>query len=105
MTNKNKGGINPVAAAVAGAVVGAGVAVAGAAVLSNKKNREKIGKALNNARNQAVDYVEGIKKQAKKKKDDVEAKLTEGKVKVAKVTKSVRKSFNNAVKDVKKASK
>ncbi len=105
MTNQNKGGINPVAAAVAGAVVGAGVAVAGAAVLSNKKNREKIGKALNNVRNQAVDYVEGMKKQAEDKKDEVETKLTEGKVKMAKVTKSVRKSLDHAVKDVKKAVK
>jgi hypothetical protein len=47
MTNQNQGGINPVAAAVAGAVVGAGVGIAGAVVLGDKKNREKIGKVLN----------------------------------------------------------
>ena len=37
MSDKNQGGINPVVAAVAGAVVGAGVGVAGAMVIGNKK--------------------------------------------------------------------
>jgi hypothetical protein len=34
-------GVNPVMAAVAGAVVGAGVAVAGAIVMSDEKNQER----------------------------------------------------------------
>ncbi|MFA6532776.1 MAG: hypothetical protein WCT22_02140 [Patescibacteria group bacterium] len=105
MTNQNQGGINPVAAAVAGAVVGAGVGIAGAVVLGDKKNREKIGKVLNNAKNQAVNYVEGVQKQAEVKKEEIEEKLTKDKEKVGRVTKSVKKSFNNAVKDVKRAAR
>ena len=42
MTKKKE--FNPVVAAVAGVVVGAGVAVAGAVALSDKKNREKVKK-------------------------------------------------------------
>jgi len=105
MTDQNQGGINPVAAAVAGAVVGAGIGVAGAVIMGNKKNREKIGKVLNNAKNQAINYVEGVQKQAEDKKNEVKEKLTEGREKVGKVTKSVKKSFNNAVKNVKRAAK
>lgn len=106
MTNQNnQGGINPVAAAVAGAVVGAGVGVAGAVVLGNKKNREKISKVLNNVKDQAVDYVENMQKQAEVKKEEIEEKLTKGGEKVGRVTQSVKKSFNNAVKDVKRAAK
>lgn len=92
MTNKNQGVINPVAAAVAGAVVGAGVAVAGAVVLSNKKNREKIGKVLNNAKNKAVDYVEGVQKQVEDKKNEVKEKLTKGKEKAGRIIKSIKKA-------------
>jgi len=105
MTNQNQGGINPVAAAVAGAVVGAGVAVAGTMILEDKKNREKIRKVFNNAKNQAINYVEGMQKQVKDKKNEVKENLTEGKEKVNRVTKSVKKSLNQAVKDVKKAAK
>ena len=105
MSDKNQGGINPVAAAVAGAVVGAGVAVAGAVVMGNKKNREKISKVLNDAKDKAVNYMEGIQKQAQDKKDEVGEKLTKGKEKVKRVTKSVKKSLDSAIKDVKKAAK
>jgi phosphate uptake regulator len=105
MTNQNQGGINPVAAAVAGAVVGAGVAVAGTMILEDKKNREKIKKVFNNAKNQAINYVEDMQKQVKDKKNEVKENLTEGKEKVNRVTKSVKKSLDRAVKDVKKAAK
>lgn len=62
---KRKTGFNPVVAVVAGAIVGAGVAVAGAAVL-DKNNRKKVEKAFTNVKNQAVGYIEEMKKEAKK---------------------------------------
>lgn len=96
---------NQVAAAVTGAVVGAGVGIAGAVIMGNKKNREKISRILNNVKDDAVDYVGGIKKQAQDKKEEIKKKFIEGKVKVAKVTKSVRKSLDHAVKDVKRTVK
>jgi len=57
-----KDGINPVVVAVAGAVVGAGIAVAGV-VLSDEKNREKIVKAANTVRDDVTHYVEKTQKQ------------------------------------------
>ena len=103
--NNQKGGVNPVMAAVAGAVVGAGVAVAGAMVLEDKKNREKVKKVFTDVKNQAIDYVEDMQKQIRDKRDGIEEKITDGKNKVQKVTKSVKKSLDHAVKDVKKAAK
>ena len=93
MTNQNQDGINPVAAAVAGAVVGAGVGVAGAVIMGNKKNREKIGKLLNNIKDEAVDYAEGIQKQAEVKKAEIKGKLNEGKKKSGKSNKISKKIF------------
>lgn len=91
MTNKNKGGINPVVAAVAGAVVGAGVGIAGAVVLGDKKNREKINKVLNNVKDQAVDYVEGVQKQAEDKKSEIEKEFVKGKKITQKTVKDAKK--------------
>lgn len=102
MTDQNNS-ISPMVAAVAGAVVGAGVAVAGTMILEDKKNREKIRKVFNNAKNQAINYVENMQKQVKDKKDEVEEKFTEGNKKVKRITKSVKNSLTHAVKDVKKA--
>jgi len=93
--NNQKGGVNPVMAAVAGAVVGAGVAVAGAMVLEDKKNREKVKKVFTDVKNQAIDYVEDMQKQIRDKRDGIEEKITDGKNKVQKVTKSVKKIFRS----------
>ena len=47
MKNQDKEkNINPVAAIATGVVIGAGVAAAGAALLQDKKNREKVKKVL-----------------------------------------------------------
>ena len=83
--DKRKGSVNSVVAGVTGAVIGAGIAVAGAAVvLNDKKNREKVKKVLTNVKKQAISYMEGVQKQAQDKKGDVEEKLVEGKEKVKK---------------------
>jgi len=78
MTNQKKveqkGSVNPVVAAVTGAIVGAGIAAAGV-VLSNKKNRDKVGRVLTNVKNQALDYVEDMQKQAQDTKVEVKEKV------------------------------
>ncbi|PIZ24157.1 hypothetical protein COY48_04395 [Candidatus Collierbacteria bacterium CG_4_10_14_0_8_um_filter_43_86] len=74
------------AAVVAGAVVGAGVAVAGAIALSNKKNQEKL-----------KGFVEGIHKEVGNRKDEVEEKMAEGKKKAT----NTLKTMKNAKKEVK----
>lgn len=67
---KRKTGFSPVVAAVAGAIVGAGVAVAGAAVL-DKKNRKKVEKAFTNVKNQATGYIKELKKEVKETKKEI----------------------------------
>ncbi len=71
--DKGKSSVNSVVAGVTGAVIGAGIAVAGAAVvLNDKKNREKVKKVLTNVKKQAISYMEGVQKQAQDKKGEVE---------------------------------
>lgn len=62
MTNNqdNKKGMSPMAAGVAGAVVGAGIAVAGAMALKDEKNRAKVKGALNAVKKHASDYVDDL---------------------------------------------
>lgn len=74
--DKEKGGVNPVVAAVTGAVVGAGVAIAGAIALKDEKNRQKVKDVLTNAKDQAVGYMEDIQKQAQDKKIEIQDKIS-----------------------------
>jgi gas vesicle protein len=60
----NKKGVSSVMTAVAGAVVGAGIAVVGAIVVANKNNQRKVKEVANNIKNQVED-----------KKDQVEGKM------------------------------
>lgn len=61
--------IGSVVAGVAGAVAIAGVAVAATMALKDGKTREKIKKALSNVKDQAIDYVETLKKESNVKKE------------------------------------
>lgn len=70
--NKNKSGL----AGAAGAAIVAGVAVASAFVLTDKKNREKVKKVLTNAKDQAVDYMQDVQKKTDKQEKEEEEKLT-----------------------------
>ncbi|MCX6731261.1 MAG: hypothetical protein NTZ55_05420 [Candidatus Roizmanbacteria bacterium] len=88
-----KVGINPVIVAVAGAVVGAGIAVAGV-VLSDEKNREKIKETAGN-----------LKKQAEDKKREIEKRILEDKKKVKMVVASAKESLDKTTKEVNKAVK
>lgn len=76
--NKTKSGFNPVVAAVTGAIVGAGVAIAGAVALKDKKNRKEVEQVFTNLKDQAVGYIEKIQNKVKNKKDNpVEKKLND----------------------------
>lgn len=96
---------NQVAAAVTGAVVGAGIGVAGAVVMSDKNNREKMGKVFIGVRDQAVGYVTNIQKNAEDKKEVIKKEFAKDEKKVQKVIKIAKKSLGKTVKDVKKAAK
>lgn len=77
-------GFNPVVVAVTGAVVGAGIAVAGV-VLSDKKNRDTIQKTIGSA------------------KDQVEESLTKDKEKIKLIVDTAKSSLHQAAIDVNKA--
>lgn len=96
-TSKNNGNpINPVATLITGAIVGAGVAVAGV-VLKEKKNREKLRVALNKAKNQAGGYVNDIRKNIEEKDEMIQEKLDLGN-KGAKVLTNTAKKIAGEVK-------
>ena len=80
--NEQKNGLDQITAAVTGAIVGAGVAVAGVIALKDEKNRNKVKQALIDVKGQAIDYIENIRNQAQDKKAEVK--------KIAKVVKNAK---------------
>ncbi len=76
MTNKKQNGVNPVAAAVAGAVVGAGVAIAGAIALKDEKNRKKVQEVLKDTKDQASKHMKTMQGEAKEKTAEIKEKVT-----------------------------
>ncbi len=92
--DENKNGF-PVAAAIAGAVVGATAAVvAGAAVLSNDDSRRKVENAIDEAKGNLTNVKIGI-----------EEKIAEGKERVINAANSAKGSFDSGVKDAEKAAR
>ncbi len=65
---KNRQIINPMAAAVTGVVIGAGVGVAGTMILKDKKNREKVKHAFTNAKDKTMGYIENLQSSTDGKK-------------------------------------
>ena len=61
---KNNDGINPVVAAITGAAVGAGVAIAGAAVLRDEENRKKVTDTMHALKDKGMEYVDGMQNEA-----------------------------------------
>ncbi len=87
----HKGGVNPIAAAVVGAVVGAAaVGIAGVAALSNKKNRKKIEQAIDDTK-EKVDEVKGT----------VTEKVSQGQEKAKNMITAVKTAADKVVKTVK----
>jgi len=95
-------GINPLVVAVAGAVVGAGIAVAGVA-LSDENNRKKVEESATKAKELTREYVDGIQKQVQEKKNEVEGIFSEDKEKVRKVVNSAKNSLHKTANAVNKA--
>jgi len=98
MTDKNKkhhddqkSEVNPIVAAVTGAVVGAAaIGIAGAAVMANDDTRKKAEKAIDEAK----DNINNMRK-------DVDEKIAQGQEKVNEVVATVKDSTQDAVKDTK----
>ena len=96
MNNKNEEKqtkSNPLAAVATGIVIGAGVATAGAVILKDKKNREKVKNAVNDVKKQVSGYIEDAQKKAIEEKENRMDKVTEGK---EELKKKAEASINSA---------
>jgi hypothetical protein len=79
--NMGKGGVTSAAAAVTGAVVGAGIAVAGVIALKDEKNRKKAKETLMHVKDKVVGYIENLQKYTEEKKDKTKSSGKPQKVK------------------------
>lgn len=100
--NMGNGGISSLVAAVTGAVVGAGVAVAGVVAFRDKKSRDTVKKVITHVKNQAVGYMEDMQSQAQVTKDEVEKKLVKSKEKIQKASNEAKNTLHHELKDAKK---
>jgi gas vesicle protein len=63
MADDKKNGVNPIAVGLAGAVVGA-AAAAGAIILADEKNRQKLGKTVEELKKQGYKVMEVMQNEA-----------------------------------------
>lgn len=83
---KDGGGVNPMIASLAGAAVGAAVG-AGAIILSDKKNRQKLEKALEGLKKQGFNVLDIVQKEANNVRNQISPAAEEAIKEVKKVTK------------------
>lgn len=93
MVNENKK--NQVYAAVAGIVVGAGAAIAGAVALSDKKNQKKVNEVLSKAKGMIKEYSNNVEEQKAKGKEDVKNVANKVIKSAEQVTKAGKKEVKN----------
>lgn len=93
---EEKKGVSPMVAAVTGAVVGAGIAVAGTVVLKDEKNRNKVKEALTSAKDQAIDHMDVMHNQVQDKTNEAGKKLDNGLKEVKKAKGSAKSQLHNS---------
>ena len=79
--NAPTSGANAAMAGVAGAVVGAGVAVAATKIMSDEKMRNKVVGTLNNVKDQVMDVIEKAREDGMEAAKEVGTKATDEAVK------------------------
>lgn len=103
--NNDEKSVNPIIAGVTGAVIGAGIAIAGAVILKDEKNRDKAKKVINNVKEEVRGYVKDLENSAQKKTAVVEEKLAKGAKKAKKLAGNVEKNLQDKAKASVKASR
>lgn len=78
MADDKKNGVNPIAVGLAGAVVGA-AAAAGAIILADEKNRQKLGKTVEELKKQGYKVMEVMQNEAAEMKKIATGGKTAGK--------------------------
>lgn len=81
---------NPLAAGIAGVIIGASAAAVTTKVLSDKKTRGKIMESISNTRDKISDFVNQAKKEATEKKEMAEHRLRIGRRKIKRNRSKVR---------------
>lgn len=71
--------VSPMTAAITGAVVGAGIAAAGAMALKDDNTREKAKEFINSAKDKASDYMENVQNAVKGEAAEIEKKSADSK--------------------------
>ena len=97
--DREQDGMNPMVAVVAGAVVGAGIAVAGVA-LSDKKNREKVRDVVTKAKHDVEAYVGNVQKRAEASKKAMNKRIASDDEKIRKVVNSAKDSLHKTTEQV-----
>lgn len=92
---EKKKGIDPVVVAFTGAAVGAGLAIAGAA-LTDDKNRKKIANVAHAVKDNVTNYIKEKQKQIKTEKKIISKRISDDKVKVNKLG-ELTKEVSNTV--------
>ena len=93
---QKKVGVNALTAVVTGAVIGAGVAIAGVVALADEKNRKRVKNTLTMLKDKALNYVDEVAQGTDNAKDMVEEKISESKSKTKKVVNNVKKAIKKA---------
>ncbi|OIP96370.1 hypothetical protein AUK40_05080 [Candidatus Wirthbacteria bacterium CG2_30_54_11] len=100
-----KHGINPVTAAVTGAVVGAGMVAASVLAMNDQANRAQLKGAVSKVKSRAKDVLHDVKKQAQLKRGEIEKNITAGtkdaKKAADKANDSLHHEVKNAIRSVK----
>ena len=91
--HEGKTGFDLAAAAITGAIVGTGVAIAGAIALKDKKTRDKVKLAITGVKNQAVRYAKEMQKELKNEKSPVNKNLSAVSKRVKKIVRSSKKAI------------
>ncbi|MFA5928208.1 MAG: hypothetical protein WC838_02775 [Candidatus Margulisiibacteriota bacterium] len=94
--------IEPLVAAAAGALVGAGVVATGI-VLKEKQDREELKQVLTEMKEITVEYLDEMKQEIDDKKADVKREIVKDTKIVKNVAASVKGSLHQAIEDAKKA--
>lgn len=95
---KDKDSLDTMVAAVTGAVIGAGLAVAGAVALK-EDNRQKMKDALIDTKDKAVKYVDDLQRQAELGAEALEDKLEDSSEEAKNAVKAAKDSVKSNQKD------
>ena len=91
-TNNNEGvGVNPIVAGIAGAAVGAGIAVAATNAMKDEKTRERVKDVFDTVKGKAMDYVESVKETVADEGEMIKAKTKDGTKAASKMVAAAKK--------------